>query len=367
VTTPGARPLQALVLVGGQGTRLRPLTYDIPKPMLPIAGRPIIVRILEWLGRYGVTRAVLSLGYRPEPFIAAFPSGRVGAVELAYAVEPEPLDTAGAIRFAAEQAGLLGERVVVVNGDVLTDLDLRELVSFHDVHGGSATIALTPVEDPSAYGVVSSTAEGRVLAFIEKPPAGMAPSNLINAGTYVLEPAALAEIPGERRVSIEREIFPRLVAQGQLFAMASPAYWIDTGTPERYRQAQFDVLCGSRPEVHLPEATETQPGVYLEAGARLLGEVRGRLLLGQGAVVAEGACVTDSLLGAGVQVARGASISDSVLLSGAAIGAGALVSCSIIGPDAVIGEGAVISGDTIIGAKTIVAPRARLDGARLTR
>src|SRR5579863_9170996 len=206
--------MRAVILVGGEGTRLRPLTYSVPKQMLPVAEVPLIERVLAHLVGHGVTDVVLSLGYRPDAFIDAFPDGTCAGATLAYAVEEEPLDTAGAIRYAAVSAGIDGT-FLVFNGDVLSDLDVTALVAFHQERGAEGTVALTPVEDPSAFGVVPTDGEGRVVAFIEKPRRQDAPTNLINAGTYVLQPAVLARIPGGRRVSIERETFPALVGEGR--------------------------------------------------------------------------------------------------------------------------------------------------------
>ena len=209
--------MKAVVLVGGEGTRLRPLTLSAPKQMLPIVGVPMIERVLAQLAVHGIDDAVLSLGYLPDAFMEAYPDGRVAGVGLTYAVEPEPLDTAGAVRFAASFAGI-DETFVVVNGDVLTDLDLTTLVAFHRERGAEGTIALHPVADPSAFGVVPTDEDGRVKAFVEKPPRDEAPTNEINAGTYVLEPSVLSRIPEGGRVSIERETFPAMVRDGGLFA-----------------------------------------------------------------------------------------------------------------------------------------------------
>ncbi len=355
----------ALVLVGGEGTRLRPLTYDLPKPMLPVLERPMIARVVEWLAVHGVSRVVFSLGYRPDAFVEAFPGDSWAGVELAYAVEPERLDTAGAIRFAARAAGVAGETLVVVNGDVLTDLDLGALVAFHGAHGGEATIALTPVEDPSAYGVVPTDGDGRVLEFIEKPARDEAPTNQVNAGTYILEPSVLERIAPDRPVSIEREVFPFLVRDGALYARSSDAYWLDTGTPERYIQAQLDVLRGLRPDVALPECTETSPGIWLAPGARVGGACLGHVFVGASAAVGQGAVLEESVLAARVQVAAGARISHSLVLGGAAIGPDAVVEDSIVGPGASIGAKAVLRAATVIGAGAIVAGGEYLDSARL--
>ena len=235
--------MRAVVLVGGFGTRLRPLTLHRPKQMLPVLDRPMIEWVAGWLAANGVDEVVLSLGYRPEAFTEAYPDGRCAGVRLRYAVEPEPLDTAGAVRFAALAAGLdrAAEPFLVVNGDVLTTLDIGELVALHKARGAEGTIALTPVEDPSRYGVVPIEADGRVIAFIEKPPREEAPSNWINAGTYVLEPSVLDRIPDGRKVSIERETFPALVAEGRLYALQSEASWVDAGTPAKCLHGRLEV------------------------------------------------------------------------------------------------------------------------------
>ena len=235
--------MKSIILVGGMGTRLRPLTYEMPKQMLPLVGVPMIECVFEMLAPHGITEVILSLGYLPDHFIQAFPDGSIAGVKISYAVEPEPLDTAGAIKFAAEFAGV-DDTFLVVNGDVLTDLDVTALLAFHRSHGAEATIALHPVEDPSRFGVVVTDDEGRVSAFIEKPPRDEAPTNLINAGTYVFEPSVLKRIDSGRKVSVERETFPVLAADGKLFAMADGAYWLDTGTPATFLQANIDVLNG---------------------------------------------------------------------------------------------------------------------------
>ncbi len=358
----------AVVLVGGEGTRLRPLTYDQPKPLLPIVGRPIIVRVVEWLARHGISEVVLSLAYQPDAFVAAFPDSTCAGLPLRYAIEPASgLDTAGAIGFAARQAGIGedgDEPFVVCNGDILTDLELGSLVKLHRERGAEGTIALTPVEDPSAYGVVPTDDDGRVLAFIEKPPPGEAPTNMINAGTYVLEPRLLRRIEPGRRVSIEREVFPAVVGDGALYAMPSAAYWLDTGTPDRFLQAQLDVLQGRREAVQLPPAREVSPGVHLASGATLEGQVTGCGFLGQGSTLAAGAVLADSVLGDGALVEPGARVSDSVIFPGAVVRAGASVSSSLVGRGAVVGAGAVLEG-TVLGTGVEVDDGARLAGARV--
>jgi mannose-1-phosphate guanylyltransferase len=287
----------------------------------------MIERVLEHLANHGVDEAVLSLGYRPDAFLGAYPDGKCAGVKLSYAVEAEPLDTAGALRFAASEAGL-DDTFVVANGDVLTGLDVSSLVAFHRDRGAEATIALTPVKDPSAFGVVPTDQDGRVVAFIEKPPAHDAPTNLINAGTYVLEPSVLARIPAGRRVSIERETFPALAADGRLYAQASDAEWLDAGTPATFLAANL---------------------AYAEPGDQ--GDQAGR--------------VTGSVLGEGVVAAEGSTVEGSVLFDGAMVEPGAAVNSSIVGYRARIGAGAVVTAFTVVGDGAVVPAASRLSGARV--
>jgi len=334
--------LKAIILVGGKGTRLRPLTYETPKQMLPLVGVAMIECVFEALARHGVTDAVLSLGYLPDRFTEAYPSNLISDVRVTYAVEPEPLDTAGAIRFAAAFAGV-DETFLVVNGDVLTDLDITKLLAFHHEHGGEATIALHPVEDPSRYGVVPTDESGRVIAFVEKPPRDEAPTNLINAGTYVFERSVLDRIAATGRVSVERETFPALAADGALFAMADDAYWLDTGTPQTYLQANVDILNG-RQEFHeffdIVGGSWRHPTSSVDASASLVNSVVDR----------------DCVVGANV------TLHESVLLPGAVVEDNCVVRSSIIGPDAVIGESSELGATCIVGAKERVAPASRLSG-----
>jgi mannose-1-phosphate guanylyltransferase len=325
--------VRAVVLVGGEGTRLRPLTLTTPKQMLPVGGRPMLERVLERLAKHGIDEVVLSLGYRPDAFLDAYPAGTCVGVKLVYAVEDEPLDTAGAIRFAAGQAAI-DETFLAVNGDVLTDLDLTNLVAFHRDRDAEATIALTPVEDPSAFGVVPTDPRGQVIAFIEKPPRAQAPTNLINAGTYVLEPGVLESIPTGRRVSIERETFPALVQNGRLYAMGSDADWLDAGTPATFLAANLRYADGN--------AGCIASGVDVDARAR----------------------VTGSVLGPRVTVGRGAVVEGSVCFEGARIARDSHVRASIVGRDALIESGAVVADLSLVGDRAIVPSGARLSAGR---
>lgn len=314
--------MKAVVLVGGFGTRLRPLTLSAPKQMLPIGRVTMLERVLAKLGSHGVTEVVLSLGYQPDTFIDRFPNGTCGGVGLTYAVEPEPLDTAGAIAFAAREAGI-NETFLAMNGDVLTDLDVTALCDSHRQFGAEGTIALTPVEDPSRFGVVPIHADGRVEAFVEKPDPGSAPSNWINAGTYVLEPSVIDRIPAGSKVSIERATFPQMVADGTLFASQSKAYWIDAGTPEAYLQAHLDLLDGLRGDFE----------VGIDSEARIDIDAK----------------VSRCYIGPGASVAAGCELVDSVVMAGARIGAGSVISRSIIGARSTIGEAASLRELSVVG------------------
>jgi mannose-1-phosphate guanylyltransferase len=356
--------VKAVVLVGGEGTRLRPLTLTTPKQMLPIVGQPMIERVLGHLGAHGIDEAVLSLGYLPGAFIEAYPGGVAAGVRLSYAVEPEPLDTAGAVRFAAEHAGV-DSTFVVVNGDVLTDTDLSALVAFHRDRGAEGTISLHPVADPSAFGVVPTDDAGQVTAFVEKPPRDEAPTNLINAGTYVLEPAFLSRVPGGRRVSIERETFPAMVHDGCLFALADDAYWLDTGTPAAYLAANRDLAEGRRGEPPAPGARRMEGALWVIGEPAVEGEVSGACVIGDGAHVAEGAVVDRSVIGPGCVVEAGATVSESVLMAGARVAACSTVSGSVLGPGSTVGERCMIRPVSVLGAGAVVASSTTLNGERV--
>jgi mannose-1-phosphate guanylyltransferase len=359
--------VRAVVLVGGEGTRLRPLTLTTPKQMLPIVEQPMIERVIGHLGEHGIDDAVLSLGYRPDAFLNAYPGGDIAGVHLTYAVEPTPLDTAGAIRFAADHAGI-DDTFVVVNGDVLTDSDLSALIEFHRSSGAEGTISLTPVDEPSAFGVVPTDELGRVEAFIEKPPRDEAPSNFINAGTYVFEPSVLDRIPTDRRVSVERETFPALVEEASLYALGSDAYWLDTGTPDTYLRAHRDLLSGRRPGLPAPGAVldpSLGPEVWRIGEVDARGSAQSRSLFGTGSSVAPGALVEESVIGAGAVVEDGASVTGSVLLAGARVASKATVEGSIIGPGAIVGQRCVIHPLSVIGAAAITASGTVIDGQRI--
>ena len=332
--------MQAILLVGGFGTRLRPLTLTTPKQMLPVMHRPMIEHAVSGLARHGVDRVVLALGYHDEAFRAAYPDGRCAGVELCCVVESEPLDTAGAIRFAYAESGMAdsGGTFLVANGDVITDLDVSEMLRLHRSTGAEATIHLIEVEDPSRYGVVVTEAGGRVGAFVEKPPPP-APSSWINAGTYLMEPSVVGRIDGGRRVSVEREVFPAMAADGTLWALRHNTYWVDAGTPQTYLQVQLDLLDGRRG----PAAVGVSPEASVDPGA----------------------VVERSVVMAGAAVGEGSVVRGSAVHSSAVIEAGAQVLDSVVGSGATVGRGARVIGGTLVGEHFEVSPGAALSGARV--
>jgi mannose-1-phosphate guanylyltransferase len=332
--------MHAVVLVGGFGTRLRPLTEHIPKPMLPVGHVPMIERLIRGLARGGVTDVVLALGFKPEPFVDAFPDGRCGDVALTYAVEPEPLDTGGAIRFAAVAAGI-DSTFVVANGDVMTDLDVAALVAAHRSSRAEATIHLIGVTDPSAFGVVDlqevQDGVGRVAQFVEKPAPGTEPSNLINAGTYVFEPSVLDRISPDVRVSIERDTFPDLVEAGSMHGLATDDYWIDAGVPDLYRAANLDLLGGGR--LH-DSCAAVAPDATVDPGATLMNTV-----VGAGAVIEAGSTVVDTVVLPGAFIGERAQVESSLVMG--RVEADATVIEAIIGADGVVAKGDHVAFDTV--------------------
>ena len=338
--------MQALVLAGGEGTRLRPLTVTTPKPVMPLAGRPFLTFMLSWLARHGVDDAILSCGHLSDE-VESVLGGSFDGMKLHHVVEEEKLDTAGPVRLAYDM-GLLQERLFVMNGDCLADLDLSAELEFHGSAGARCTLGLVAVEDTSHYGVVPTAEDGQVEAFLEKQ-AGPVPTNRINAGAYVLERSVVEDfIPSGRPVSFEREVFPQLVGNG-LYGWHADGYWIDIGTPERYLEATYDLLAG-RVESTLPPRDETDSLIYepsIVAGARI-----GPLsVVGEHCSVGDRSSLERSVLHESVVVGHETSIVESVIAAGARVGDGAR-----IGPDAIVGAGAVVEPGAVVAPGARIAP-----------
>src|SRR4051794_18357382 len=343
--------MQAVILVGGEGTRLRPLTSKRPKPVITLVDRPFLVYMLEWLRGHGVDDVVLSCGFEPTKVREALGDGSALGLKLRYVVEPEPRGTAGALKYAADELGGLEDRFLMLNGDVLTDVDVTAQMVQHEETGAVATLGLVPVDDPSAYGLVLCDVEKAVTGFLEKP----APSQLggverffISAGIYVLERSVLDMIEPGRNVSIEREIWPALVGNGLHGAHADGAYWMDIGTPERYLQGTFDILEGN---VRTGVAEKLGAGFLAVADdVRPEGRVVPPAIVGAGCTIAEGAHVGALVvLGENVSVGEGARVERSVVLDGVTVGAAAQLTDCIVGPGVTIADGAVVAGGAVLG------------------
>jgi mannose-1-phosphate guanylyltransferase len=310
--------MQALILVGGEGTRLRPLTADIPKPVVTLVDRPFLAFMLEWLASHGVEDVVLSCGFKAGRVRAVLGDGSAHGVRLTYREETSPLGTGGALKFCED---LLGERFLMLNGDVLTDIDLTKQIAQHERTGASGTLALVPVADPSNYGLVRLDDESRVLEFIEKPESDIG-VNTISAGAYVLEHSVLDLLEPGAVASIERDVFPRLVGHG-LHGCVSDRYWLDIGTPDRYLQGTFDILEGR-------VATRVQARDGIVAESTVEGEVR-----------------APAVIGADVSVGRGSVVERAVVLAGARVGEDCVVRECVVAPGARIDAGVTVPEGTI--------------------
>jgi mannose-1-phosphate guanylyltransferase len=337
--------LQALILAGGEGTRLRPLTSTIPKPVVPLVNRPFIAYMLEWLRGHGVDDAILSCGFMADGVRNVLGDGEALGMRIRYLEEPSPLGTGGALKFAEDW---LDERFLMLNGDVLTDIDVSVQIRQHERSGARATLALIGVEDPSAYGLVRLENDHSVSEFLEKPSPDQIDTNLVNAGVYVLQRDVLDGMaPAGTKISIEREVFPTLVGHG-LCGYRASGYWLDIGTPARYLQATYDIL---EERVHTLVGDDLRAAeMALISGAEVNGEIIPPVVAGAGTRVSSQATVgARTVLGAGVSVAAGAQIVDSVLLDGASVGDGSIVRGSIIGRGVRIGENCDIEGEVVLG------------------
>jgi mannose-1-phosphate guanylyltransferase len=353
--------MQALILVGGEGTRLRPLTSTVPKPVVPLVDRPFIAYMLEWLRGHGVDDVVMSCGFLASGVRNVLGDGSAFGIKLRYVEEPRPLGTGGAVKFAES---LLDERFFMLNGDVLSDLDLSAQLAQHEETGARATLALIGVEDPSAYGLVRLNEDRSVNEFLEKPSPDQIDTNLISAGAYVLERDVLELIPPDTNASIERDVFPELVGDG-LYGSPGDGYWLDIGTPDRYLQATFDIL-----ERNVDTAVGDDLGEnYLSVAGD--GSFNGRVVpparVGRGCRIAGDARVGSlAVLGDNVRVGEGTTIERAVVFNGAEIGPHCQLRYCVLGAGARVGAnthiegGAVLGEGVTIGADNIISHGARI-------
>jgi mannose-1-phosphate guanylyltransferase len=344
--------VQALILAGGEGTRLRPLTSTVPKPVVPLVNRPFIAYMLEWLRGHGVDDAVLSCGFMADGVRAVLGDGSALGIRLHYVEEPTPLGTGGALKYAED---LLQDRFFMLNGDVLTDLDLTAQLRQHERTGARITLALIGVDDPTAYGLVRRRDDLSVREFVEKPGSDEIDTRLVNAGAYIIEREVLDELPSSgTRQSIERDVFPKLVDHG-LFGYEAAGYWLDIGTPQRYLQATYDILEGDV-QTEIGRQLAQAGGVLREGEAGgVVGAVHAPTVVGPDCALALDAVLGGrTVLGREVQIGAGAHIESSVLLDGCQIGAGSRVSSAIVGPGVRIGDRCQVHGGAVLGAQVTV-------------
>ena len=325
--------MKALLIAGGLGTRLRPLTYTRPKHLLPIANRAHVEHVFDLLLRHEIHDVVLLTSYLADAFAAVIENAGERGLKVEIAHETEPLGTGGAVKNAEHLVG--GETIFAFNGDILTSADLGRLLAFHRDRGAAATLLVSPVDDPSAFGVVATDSVGRAERFIEKPTPGEAPTNNVSVGVYVLEPSVLASIPEGRVVSIEREVFPQLAADGALYAHAQETYWMDVGTPQKYLQANLDALSGL---FRTDAVARPGPGVSLVAPS---------------AKVSDSARVSSACLGDGCSVAAGASVTESVLLGGVVVAEDARILRSCLGEGVRVGPGVELVDQAVADGESI--------------
>ncbi len=368
--------MQAVILVGGEGTRLRPLTSGTPKPIVTFVDRPFMGFMLQWLARHGVTDVVMCCGFLATKVKDVLGDGSAFGVSLQFVEEPEPRGTAGALKFAEH---VLQDRFLMLNGDTLTDIDLSAQLAQHADTGAVGTLGLVPVDDPSAFGLVLRNADTSVSGFLEKPgPEQLVGLDdfLVSGGIYVLEKSVVDLIPPDVNVSIETEIWPQLVGAGLYgFAADASSYWLDIGTPDRYLQGTADILTGA---VHTAVADRLGTDHQLiEGDVHDDATVTGAVVIEAGASVAAGATVTGpAVLGSGTTVAAGATVAGAVLLDGCTIGAGAVIRGAILSPNvtvgertvvcdlAMLGEGVRVGADNVLGAAVKLFPGTQLgDGA----
>jgi mannose-1-phosphate guanylyltransferase len=365
--------MQALILAGGEGTRLRPLTSTVPKPVVPLVDRPFIRFMLDWLRSHGVDDVIMSCGHLASGVRNVLGDGSALGIRLRYVEEPRPMGTGGALKYAES---LLEDRFLMLNGDVLTDMDLTTQIAQHEQTGARATLALTPVEDPSAYGLVRTRDGGEVTEFVEKPAPDQIDTRNISAGAYVLERSVLDLLEPDQPASIERDVFPRLVGEG-LYGCVSDGYWLDIGTPERYLEGTFDILEGTVASdvqqrmgdgfLCVEDGVENKgriiPSALVESRCRIGAGARigGRVVLEQGVMVGENTTIERAVVMQGSEIGSNCTVSGCIVAGGVRIGD----ECHLDGMS-VLGEGVTIGSGNVVSNGARVFPGVTLpDGALL--
>ena len=338
--------MKGLILAGGKGTRLRPLTLNLPKPIVPVANRPFLLYQIDLMKSASIDEIILSLSYQPRKIEDLLKDGADFDVLIRYVVEGAPLGTSGAFKNAEEW---IEGTTVVFNGDVLTSVDLPAVIATHREKKSVATLVLTQVEDPTSYGLVESDASGRIHRFLEKPGMDEITSNTINAGIYVLEPSVLEHMPQGKPFSFERELFPSLLAKGEpMYAVVSDQYWIDIGTPGKYLEVHRDILGGKFKSPAIPPTALTSDvipdGAFVDSAS----------LVGEGVTIRENVRIESSVIGPNCKIDSGAHIVDSVIWSSNTIDADARISGSILARGCYVGRSATLQPGTLLGGKSVV-------------
>lgn len=349
--------MKAVILVGGEGTRLRPLTCNMPKPVVPIVNRPFLEHTIDYLRQHHIEDIILALCYLPGPIQSYFGDGSGWGVRLTYVVESSPLGTAGAVKNVASH---LDDTFFVLNGDVFADLDLTAMLAHHRGEKAKISIALTPVDDPTIYGVVETATSGRVQRFVEKPSWDAVTTNMINAGTYILEPEVLEYIPARTHYMFEHGLFPLLVGRGEpVYGYPSDSYWIDIGTPEKYLELHHDLLSGrsARSLAGQTGGTATEEGCHIHPTA----QVGRKVIIGRNCTIARGAQVTGpSVLGQGCRIGEGAVLEGAVLWHNASLGAGVRARNCIIAANTEVGDHCSLMDNCVLGDNVVIGEGSQL-------
>ena len=360
--------MKAVILVGGQATRLLPLTCNIPKALIPVLNIPFLEHVIHHLSKHQIKDIILAQGHLARSIESYFGDGSQLGVKINYVVEDTPLGTAGAVKNAERY---LDETFLMLNGDIFTDLDITAMIDFHQERRAKATIALTPVDDPTSYGLIETDAEGRIIRFLEKPSWDEVTTNMINAGTYVLEPDVLAQIPPQKEVSIERETFQQLLAQGEpMYAYSSSAYWIDMGTPGKYLQLHRDLLNGessryaSPGKVVIGEQSHIHPTAQIK-GAVMIGSnctigrkvrLTGPVVIGAGCTILEDTVIEESTIWCNTRIGQYVNLRNSIIANNCCLNADNTIENSTLGDNVTVVSGCKLEPGSKIWPGTSVEP-----------
>ena len=362
--------MKAVILVGGKATRLEPLTCNTPKAIVPVLNTPFLEHVIRHLSRHQIKDIVLAQGHLAQPIEGYLGDGSQFGVRLSYVVEDTPLGTGGAVKNVERS---LAETFLVLNGDIFTDLDITAMVDFHRKRRAKATIALTPVDDPTSYGLIETDAGGKITRFLEKPKWSEVTTNMVNAGAYIMEPDVLAQMPPETVVSFEREVFPQLLARGEpVYAYSSPAYWIDIGTPEKYLQLHRDLLSGKSSQYALTTGKGVLIGEQcdIHSTARIKGPVvvgancsigrqvklTGPVVIGSGGTVLEDSVIEESVIWRNARLGPGVHLKNAILADNCCFNAGST------GEGVVLGDNVTVASDCKLEPGSRIQPGTTVEG-----